>query len=403
MHAMTLLQTCLHPALRLQHARRAQALIGAVTALVMGRRLVLMDLARSWPGAERVRAPLKCLDRLLSNPALHQERRVFYALICRWLSRSRRLVVLVDWSDLKRDGSWHLLRAAVPVGGRSVTIYEAVYSEAEKAKPHIEHAFLATLKTLLPADATPILVTDAGFRTPWFRAVEALGWHWVGRVRHRTLVMRAGGLDVTTAWVPYQTLYAGIAATPRDLGAFTIARNQPLPCRLVVQRKPSRGRKHRTCRGQVTRSKHSLANAAREREPWLLAASHSLHALNAHQVTAIYAKRMQIELAFRDMKSHRYGCAFEDSLTRKGQRIEILLLIHALAGFAAWLVGLAATTVGVATHLVPSGAAQHRQRYSVLRLGWEALRRNWLHGFDPALRAILRRPPPNLATAWCIT
>lgn len=166
MHARTVLQTCLAPALGQVHARCAQALLGAVAALVMGRRLVLMDLARSWPGAERVRAPLKCLDRLLSNAALHQERHLFYGLIGRWLSRSGRLVVLVDWSDLKRDGSWHLLRAAVPVGGRSVTIYEAVHSEAEKAKPQIEQAFLATLKTLLPADATPIIVTDAGFRTP---------------------------------------------------------------------------------------------------------------------------------------------------------------------------------------------------------------------------------------------
>lgn len=402
MHAMTVLQSCLRPALRLQHARRTQALLGAVTALVMGRRLVLMDLARSWPGAERIRAPLKCLDRLLSNPTLHQERQVFYALICRWLSRGRQLIVLVDWSDLKRDGSWHLLRAAVPVGGRSVTIYEAVYSEAEKAKPQIEHAFLATLKTLLPAGVTPILVTDAGFRTPWFRAVEALGWHWVGRVRNRTMVMCASGPDAAATWIPHQTLYAGVTPVPRDLGAFVIVRSQPLSCRLIVQRKSPRGRKHRTCRGHVASSKHSLANAAREREPWLLAVSHSLHALNARQIAAIYAKRMQIELAFRDMKSHRYGCAFEDSLTRKRQRIEILLLIHALAGFAAWLAGLAATTTdGVPQRLVPSGTAQRRRSYSVLRLGYEALRRNWLHGRDP--RALLRRPSSNLAAAWCIT
>jgi hypothetical protein len=58
------------------------------------------------------------------------------------------------------------LRAAVPVGGRSVTIYEAVYSESEKATPHVEKAFLGTLKSLLPAHVTLIIVTDAGFRGP---------------------------------------------------------------------------------------------------------------------------------------------------------------------------------------------------------------------------------------------
>ena len=402
MHAMTVLQTCLRPALRLQHARRAQALVGAIASLVMGRRLVLMDLARSWPGAERVRAPLKRLDRLLSNPALHQERRLFYGLICRWLARGDRLVVLVDWSDLKRDGSWHLLRAAVPVGGRSITIHEAVYSEAEKTKPKVEQAFLATLKTLLPAGVTPILVTDAGFRTPWFRAVEALGWHWVGRVRHRAMVSRQGGSDDAT-WVAHQALYAGAGTAPRDLGTFVIVRNRPLLCRLVIQRKPARGRKHRGCRGNVIAGKSSRVNAAREREPWLLAASQSLRALNACQISTIYAKRMQIELSFRDMKSHRYGCAFEDSLTRKRQRIEILLLIHALAGFAAWLMGLAAVSLGVTVRLVPSGTAQHRPAYSLLRLGHEALRRRWLPHSGQTLRTLLRGPPPNLATTWCIT
>ncbi len=226
--------------------------------------------------------------------------------------------------------------------------------------------------------------------------MEALGWHWVGRVRNRTMVRPDTEARAAHPWRPCQALYADATATPRDLGPFVIVRNHPLPCRLVVQRKQPRGRKDRTCKGQVAASKHSLANAAREREPWLLAASRSLHALSAHQLTMIYAKRMQIELAFRDMKSHRYGCAFEDSLTRKPQRIAILLLIHALAGFAAWLVGLEASNRGMAAHLVPSGSAQRRKSYSLLRLGWEALRRHWLHDSDAELRAALRKPSTQL-------
>ena len=226
---------------------------------------------------------------------------------------------------------------------------------------------------------------------------------WVGRVRNRTLVAPVVGPTATNAWAPWQTLYRSATAIPRDLGAFFIVRNHPLPCRLVVQRKPPRGRKCRTCLGTVARTKHSLANAAREREPWLLAVSPSLHALSARQVSALYAKRMQIELAFRDMKSHRYGCAFEDRLTRKRPRIAILLLIQALAGFAAWLVGLQANNQHITARLVPSGSAQRRRSYSLLRLGWEALRHHWLRDSDSALRAALRRPPPDSAATWCIT
>ncbi|XXF08310.1 transposase [Pseudomonas sp. D2-3] len=40
---------------------------------------------------------------------------------------------------------------------------------------------------MLPDQCVPILVTDAGFHRPWFQAVEAKGWYYVGRVRNRDL------------------------------------------------------------------------------------------------------------------------------------------------------------------------------------------------------------------------
>jgi len=42
---------------------------------------------------------------------------------------------------------------------------------------------------------------------------------------------------------------------------------------------------------------------------------------------------MQIELSFRDLKSHRYGQGFKDSLTRSGGRLQVLLLVGTLASF----------------------------------------------------------------------
>src|SRR5690606_8277741 len=108
------------------HALRSRVLLCAVEAMIHGRRLTLMDLARSWPGAERIRAPLKALDRLLGNQHLHAERECIYKAMTRWLVRSRHPIILVDWSDLKADRSWHLLRAAMPVGGRSLPILDVV-------------------------------------------------------------------------------------------------------------------------------------------------------------------------------------------------------------------------------------------------------------------------------------
>ncbi|GEM_PF-2796174 len=123
--------------------------------------------------------------------------------------------------------------------------------------------------------------------------------------------------------------------------------------RMVVHAKPPEGRKQRNRQGVPSRTKKSKQNAAREREPWLLVASPALSHLNARQMVALYARRMQIELSFRDLKFRRYGHAFEDSLTRKGKRIEVLLLLHTMAAFASWLVGMACETAGIDQWLMP--------------------------------------------------
>ncbi len=79
---------------------------------------------------------------------------------------------------------------------------------------------------------------------------------------------------------------------------------------------------------------------------------------------------MQIEPSFRDLKSHRYGQGFEDSLTRSRPRIEILLLVNALAAFASWLAGLACEASGIAHWLWP--VRSKRKPYSTLCVGREA-------------------------------
>ncbi|MBS0457220.1 MAG: IS4 family transposase [Proteobacteria bacterium] len=393
MRATQVLQRCLSDALVPMHASRCAVLLKATEALLEGRRLTLMDVARSWPTAQRVRAPLKAFDRLLSNRHLQAERESLHAAMAVWLLRQPQPVIVVDWCDLKADRSQHLLRAAVAVGGRTLTLLDAVFPDGMQGSPVAEKQFLKQLAALIPAGSTPIIVTDAGFRAPWFRQVEALGWHWLGRLRHRTLIKPVTE-ELAEDWVPCKALYALALAAPRDLGLMHIVRNAPMVARTVLHAKPPQHRKSYTRRGQPRRSKISLQSAAREREPWLLIASPELEALSARQVIGLYARRMQIELAFRDLKSHRYGQGFEDSLTRKGSRIEILLLIHTLAAFASWLVGMACERMGIDQWLNPRRST--RRLYSVMRLGREALVRRWLDWTVEQLIGQLIKPLPAL-------
>lgn len=401
MRAIRVLQKCLCDALSDMHALRSRVLLRATQAVIVGRRLTLMDVARSWPDAERVRAPLKALDRLLSNRHLQEERLRIYAGMARWLVRSERPVIVIDWSDLKPDRSWHVLRAAIPVGGRTLPILDMVFPAGQQGAPQAELRFLQQLKRLMPKRARPILVTDAGFRIPWFRAVDVLGWGWVGRLRNTTRVKPVEVEDAPGQWMPCKALYALASQTPRDMGSMHIAASQSWAARLIVYSKKPKGRRHLNRQGQRTRSKHSLQNARREREPWLLLASSDLAPLSARQLVSLYTRRMQIELSFRDLKSHRYGNAFEDSLTRKGPRIAILLLLHAMAAFASWLVGLACEAFGIDRWLSPYQAS--RKLYSTMRIGREALVREWPCDCVTVLLDRLRRPDATLLDQLKVT
>jgi Transposase DDE domain len=375
------------------HSVRARALIHAVQSLLTCRRLILMDMARAWPGAERVRAPLKCLDRLLSNHHLQAQREQFYASMMRWLIRQSMAIILVDWSDLHEDCRWQLLRAAIPVGARSITILDMVFPESMKGSPIAEKQLLQRLRALLPKSVTPILVTDAGFRAPWFRAVAKLGWHYVGRLRHRTLI-QVDGSD----WFDNRRLLPRATARAQRFESVAMVASDPWHADLVLYRKPRAGRIRLNRHGTRSRSHTSMKAEKRERDPWLLVASCALSMLSARQIVSIYSKRMQIEQSFRDLKCERFGCAFYHSLTRKPERIAMLLLIHALATFVAWL---AAWSQQPANALIQYGGVisqRLRRHYSLLRIGWEALRRNDPSCNSTSMRDVFAHPPPALSS-----
>jgi Transposase DDE domain len=363
MHAITILQKSLSEAFSTMHAARANVLLGAVFALLLGRRLILMELARSWPGAIRVRAPLKRVDRLLSNRHLGVERVVLYAAMARWLVRGPRPIIVVDWSDLDGRRRHHLLRAGVAVGGRTLTIFESIHARCEQGSARAERRLLNSLKAILPPDCRPIIVTDAGFRTPWFKAVLACGWDYIGRVRGHTRVECSGRWQSTTELMRQ-------ARSQSQQFDVRLTRNHHWPCRLVLCQRRAKGRQLLNQRGIPQRNKRALHAQQRGREPWLLATS---LALPMSQIIAAYGKRMQIEESFRDLKCDRFGCAFQHSQTRQPERIANLLLLLALASFAAYLA--AKQLDDPIASIVYGGIVSRRRHYSQLRIGWEALRK----------------------------
>lgn len=264
MHAPAILHRCLEPLLVPIHRARLAALFAAVTACVLGPGLTLTDIARRLPGAGAFCHKLKRTDRLVGNQHLQREAGLVYGALCRLLLAGlTEAVIVVDWSDLKADQSLHLLRASLPVGGRSLTLYEEVHPQAKLNSRQVHIRFLRRLAALLPAGLMPIIVADAGFRVPFYRAVERHGWRWVGRVRGRDLVR------VGKRWASCRTVFRQATSAPRLLGTGDWVRSNPLQALFVLVKQPPQGRRGKTAAGQRARSnqgcwwpRHCLESAA---------------------------------------------------------------------------------------------------------------------------------------------
>jgi hypothetical protein len=360
-HVLKILHLCLVPLLTHIHRRRLETLLEAVAASVCGPRLTLTDLGRRFTGTTRLRHKIKRADRLLGNTRLQGEARSVYGALCQIaLARIREPLIIIDWSDLKADQSLHLLRASLPVGGRALTLYEEVHKQRKLNNRRIQIRFLERLAALLPSGSAPVIVADAGFKVPFYRAVEDLGWRWVGRVRGRDYVR------LTTRWASCKTIFRRATPTATALGVGEWVKSNPLRALFVLVRQAPKGRRAKTAAGRRSRSKKSQQAARAAREPWLLVASTQFADWAPKRVVRFYRQRMQIEEAFRDLKSQHFGAGLECSRSEGVGRYTVLMLIASLAAFLLWLLGTAAEHAGLHRHLHPGNGK--RRVYSRLFL-----------------------------------
>ena len=373
MHAMRLLEKWLQRNAVIGHGAREHALVRIVDALLSGGRLALTHLGRHRAGRAFVKHHIKAVDRLLGNRHLHQERDGVYRALARTvLGGVARPVILVDWADSALAHKQLILKAAVPVKGRAISVYEEVHPMRGYNNARTHRRFLRRFHSIVPEGCRPIVVTDAGFRGPWFRDVEALGWDWVGRIRNRIKYLN----PQTGRWCFIHSLYREATARVRHIGWRCLSRHHQYWGRLYLVRafrcRPGRPRKRR-----VRRVKYRQMHQT----PWLLATSLPHHRGAGSRIKRIYAQRMQIEETIRDLKSHRFGFALRYARTRRPERLETLLLVAALASFILWLLGLAGANRQWTRHF-QANTERRRPVLSMVFLGQELWRN---HRFNVTL------------------
>lgn len=368
MHAIRVLEIWLQRNCSFVHRGRLAAMVKIVDGVVHGGKATLAELGRGIRNNTLEKHNVKCADRLIGNRHLAGERLSIYRALAHWLlSTVPRPWIIVDWSDVELGHGFLMLKAAVPVGGRAISIYEEVHPLKRYNSPKTHRRFLERLAAVVPAHCLPIIITDAGFRGPWFRAVESLGWDWIGRVRN---VVKFS-YDGTGGWRNTTSLYRTAGERPRSVGRCWLSRRTPYACYLHVyksfRRAPGRPRKRARTRPNEKRARRHA------RQPWLLATSLSPRHWTARRVVRAYEKRMQIEETFRDLKSHRWGYGLQYARSGSSERLANLLLVTTLAVAATWLAGLAAKAKDWARHF-QANTVKHRAVLSVFFLGRRMLK-----------------------------
>lgn len=352
-----------------QMHRTRRAILGAVVATSCLYRVVgIAALGRRLANGGSVKQAIKTVDRLMDNRHLHKERTQLYAWLAHFLLGTQaRPLLLVDWSQVHPGSEQYVLRVAALKKGRSLAIYEEVYRRGHMDKAKTIKTVLANLAQILPPGSVPVLVMDAGFRNPWFKAIEQHGWHWVARIRGKVCYQKHLDKD----WQACQALHGTAKAIARRIGDVQLAKTNPHGCTLHLYKSQSTDSK-RHQRRVASRDANVLKAKRRAKEPWVLASSRSLSELSSQEIVVIYKQRMKIEESFRDTKSHM-GWRFEEMRSYLTHKIENVLIVAAVALFALTVIGSYAESQQMQKDY-QANTETKRRVLSVLTLGWNVVR-----------------------------
>ncbi len=394
MHTTSVLHNLFSNALPSIHSRSLKAVMVAVDSLARGAKASVTSLGRGLAGETFDKHKIKRMDRLLSNRHLHLECFSIYATLRRTLVNDLpEPIIAVDWSPLCTDQSGQLLRAALPVGGRALTLYEEIHPRSKLGNRKIQHQFLDRLARMMPTHCQPIIVADSGFKTPFFRYIEnSLSWHWVGRIRGRDFV--SWNIE-DNEWLGAKTLYPKATKKAQSMGSVNGVRSYPLAAWIVLIRRQKKKRKAVTYDGIKRQSKHDKTQASREKEPWLLVASLSSRDRSPKQIVKIYRTRMQIEEGFRDCKAVHCGLGLSQNRRMNENRRSVLCLLAALATFLLWCMGTAARKTSIAKQ-VRVNSSSKREPYSAIYLARLLIPLTTFHLSDPAIIQSLNELQPYM-------
>ena len=355
------------------HKKRINCLFETSWALTKSSNLTVTSLGKKREGKAYVKHKIKSVDRQLSNEALHAEIPTIYKEFYHPLLIGLSVIyVIVDWSGCCQK-DFHMLRASMTHDGRSISIYNEIHPQEKVGNDVVHKKFLAHLKRLIPSTSRVVVMTDAGFLMPWFKAVKNVGWDYIGRLRVGIKYQLVG----KDTWESATDLNKRATSTIKSIGQAYIGKktNKPILGNIYTYKNKPKKRKDQS-RFPDTNKQYALAN----KRAWVLATSLPERMHEGQAVINNYRKRMQIEQNFRDEKSPRFGLGWRMGRCENPKRLAILCLISNIALFFLKILGMLAEQLGL------------HKRFQVNTVS----NRRVLSHINLGMQIIMNNPPPEL-------
>jgi hypothetical protein len=316
------------------HKKRLYTLSAVVWAFLSSSRMSLASLGRALLGETKRRHKIKRVWRLVANGKFYPDA-VMNGLAREAIAQFGALVVALDWVEL-RGGCRALVASACTKRGRALPVAWAVVNPARfrRSQNAVEDAFMERLAKMLDAPRTCVLA-DRGFRRATFLALlDRLGFGYVVRVCGKVHVAGARHAGLLEA--------CGLEEGGEgDLGAVEYREDGAARTRLAWRWRWG------------------------QKEAWLLATNMKRKSVN--RVCDLYARRMEEEESFRDLKSHRFGAALRYVKLTGPERYARLLAVWAVGMWLLFAQGHAAVSRNL--HMGLSTASNRRRDLSLITIG----------------------------------
>ena len=296
--------------------------------------LSVTEIGKKLSSSSSVKSKIQAANYLIGNKKLSSQIPLIYQRLAQFFwGDSKELLILIDWSG-SCSNKRHTLTASIVGHGRSIPLYHEVFCESQLGSVEAHQQFLHTLNEIIPPHTKVTIITDAGFRTPWFRQVIEYGWDVIGRIYDGFSFQKEG----ETEWLSLKEVDFGGTGKARLLGKGKIGKKTKRVSGYVYTYKEMlSGKPHKKNPYPTHEKQHSLSY----RKGWII---FSTIEKSPRFMVNYYKKRMQIEQNFKDIKNRELGLGLRQNQSQTKERINMLWFLACLIIIISWWVGLMVET-----------------------------------------------------------